>query len=732
MKSGIIFLWVYMCLFLGTEAQKVVKVYPTPQEMNLKGGDVLLPAVYRLVGEESFVSGMQALLKGKPDKSADFQVCVGQKGDKAVRKYTRMIPDRPEGYYLLVEGKRLVLAGADKRGVYYGMQTLAQLLKEGCLPEVVIKDYPSVRFRGVVEGFYGTPWSHEARLRQLDFYGAHKLNTYIYGPKDDPFHSCPDWRKPYPAEKAVQIRELVKEAAAHEVDFVWAIHPGQDIQWNKEDRDLLLGKFEKMYELGVRTFAVFFDDISGEGTNPERQAELLNAIDEYFVKVKKDVKPLIVCPTEYNKSWSNPARGYLTTLGEKLNPSIQVMWTGDRVISDITVQGLEWVNEKIKRPAYIWWNFPVSDYVRDHLLMGAVYGLDTHIGKEMSGFVSNPMEYAEASKTAIFSVADYAWNPVAFDSDASWKAAVKEILPGDAAALQVFVNHNSDTGPNGHGYRRDESVEVQPLLKRFLGDYRKGQLQEEDYSALMEEFAKMIEAADLLSVNQENKYLIEEIYPWLEQFKTLGLTGMEVLSMLKAAEMGNKDLFMRKYKHVKALQQRRFLIDQTYNPNPYQPGVKTGSKVMQPFVDTLFVYVTQQFNQQNAGGLDYKVYTSPHQSYSTVEQCRNLPVRVKARQVLVSPVLEVIKWGKGEYLGVELDKVYALKNLEADFGVKNSVEWLKLEVSVDGIEWKELPFNQDGNRIQAVLNTEGRYVRIVNRSDKEQEAHLKKMAVRIE
>ena len=83
-------------------------------------------------------------------------------------------------------------------------------------------------------------------------------------------------------------------------------------------------------------------------------------------------------PQSITKSWSDPKGGYLTTLGDKLNPSIQIMWTGDRVISDITQEGIQWINERIKRPAYIWWNFPVSDlYVRDHLLLGPVYGNDT-------------------------------------------------------------------------------------------------------------------------------------------------------------------------------------------------------------------------------------------------------------------------------------------------------------------------------------------------------------------
>lgn len=76
---------------------------------------------------------------------------------------------------------------------------------------------------------------------------------------------------PYPDKEAAQLQELVAVANENEVDFVWAIHPGQDIKWNKEDRDLLLAKFEKMYQLGVRSFAVFFDDISGEGTNPQNK-----------------------------------------------------------------------------------------------------------------------------------------------------------------------------------------------------------------------------------------------------------------------------------------------------------------------------------------------------------------------------------------------------------------------------------------------------------------------------
>ena len=723
-----------LCCLVGSglRAQTTPVVFPVPRQVTFNNQLVEVPTEIEIIGEGAVnaINLLKNVLQERGKTAGKLTIYLGKRGDKAVRRFSRKIPQQPEGYYLSLTSKCWIVAGNDDRGTYYAVQTLRQLLQQASLKEVEIIDYPEIPFRGVVEGFYGTPWSHEARLRQLKFYGEQKLNTYIYGPKDDPYHSCPNWRKPYPIKEAEQIRELTRVAREYAVNFVWAIHPGQDIRWNEEDRKLLLDKFESMYELGVRSFAVFFDDISGEGANPEKQVALLNDIDNLFVKVKGDVTPLIMCPTEYNKSWSNPQKGYLTTLGKYLNPTIQVMWTGDRVISDITEDGLNWVNERILRPAYIWWNFPVSDYVRDHLLMGAVYGLDLHIGKQMSGFVTNPMEHAEASKIAIFSVADYAWNPKQFHSETSWKRAVKNLLPDESQYLQCFVNHNSDLGANGHGYRREESVYIQPVAARFLQNYRQGKYFPKDMELLNSEFAQMIEAADILMAKEEP--LVGEIYPWLEQFRNLGVMGREVLVLLQAEEKGACDMFLRKHKHIKALQQKAYRIDQTYNQNPYQPGVKTGSKVLQPLIDSLFICATQRYNQKQGTLLSDQIFTSPHISYSSVSQCKQLPVNLKTNRVVVSPMLEVVKWKSDEYIGVELDEIYLVKALEANFGVKECVKWLQLETSVDGENWETIPMTQEKNILKAAFTREARYIRIVNRSGQEQEVYLRRFIVILE
>ena len=447
MKRKILFSTLIGCLSLGTLSAQEFHLQPTPQVYETFQDSIVPPVAYSLSadagGDAADAVRLLGSLLPEPQAKASFRITVGVKGDKAVRKYARRIPSRAEGYYLKVDKNEIVIAGADARGAYYGVQTLAQLLTLPKLPLVEVTD----------------PWSHEARLRQLEFYGRNKMNVYLYGPKDDPYHSTPNWRKPYPAREAAQLKELVDKARENNVIFYWAIHPGQDIRWNDEDRQNLLDKFEKMYQLGVRGFAVFFDDISGEGTRADKQADLLNYLDDHFVKVKGDVEPLIMCPTEYNKAWSNVEGGYLTTLGEKLNKGIQIMWTGNSVIATIDRETMDFINPLLKRKAYIWWNFPVSDYVRDHLLMGPVYGNALDIADEMEGFVSNPMEHAEASKISLYSVADYAWNLSDYDSDASWKRAIKDLMPEHAAYLETFAAHNSDLGA---------TVAKSPLLCNLL------------------------------------------------------------------------------------------------------------------------------------------------------------------------------------------------------------------------------------------------------------------------
>ena len=456
---------------LSSQRSEAQNVLPVPGKKLNHEGIIVNPTPHQMTLDKShrvdISSGIS--LQDKQKKFAqDFGfTTLSDKGVKLSIDFgTKLakkqgVKEASGAYAFTINEKGIRIVGYDERGAYYGIQTLRQLIespafKDGKLPYVTINDYPDLPFRGVVEGFYGTPWSHEVRMSLIDFYGKFKMNTYLYGPKDDPYHSSPNWRLPYPEEEAKKIRELVSRCHASRVDFVWAIHPGKDIKWNEEDYQNLVHKFNLMYDLGVRSFAVFFDDISGEGTNPERQVELLNRLTKDFVHKKGDIASLTVCPTDYSKLWANPTpQGSLAIYGNTLDKSVQVFWTGDVVCSDLTRETMEWLNTRIQRPGYYWWNFPVTDYARHILMQGPSYGLDTTLtANDLCGIVSNPMEHGEASKLALYGVADYAWNVASYNALDNWERGLAELMPNATEAYRTFAIHSADTET---GYRRDES-----------------------------------------------------------------------------------------------------------------------------------------------------------------------------------------------------------------------------------------------------------------------------------
>lgn len=213
-------------------AQKVT-VSPTPQ--NVSWGDAVAftnDVAYALVGEAD--ADAVALFKKNFATEGALQVVMGERGDAAVADYEALIPQKAEGYYLSVTADKVVIAGNDGAGTFYGVQTFIQLASQPQVMEVTITDYPSVVHRGLVEGYYGNPYSEANRMSLFELFGRQKMNIYIYGPKDDVYHRG-RWRENYPADQAEKIKQYVAAAKANKVDFVWAIHPGENIQWNKAD-----------------------------------------------------------------------------------------------------------------------------------------------------------------------------------------------------------------------------------------------------------------------------------------------------------------------------------------------------------------------------------------------------------------------------------------------------------------------------------------------------------------
>lgn len=591
---------ILMLLPFMVQGQQNVTVSPLPQKATWGGKAFNKAEKFYLVGADRADSDAVELLAAKLDilgvnDKADAKkfpqakaIILGEEGDKAVKKYKKQIPDRAEGYYLQITPDQIVIAGKDEAGTFYGVQSLLQIMSRPEVMQCEITDWPSVSCRGVIEGFYGNPWSHKDRLRQFDFYGLHKMNIYVYGPKDDPYHRA-KWREPYPEKEAALLRELVEAAHRNKVQFVWAIHPGGDIKWNKTDSVAVVDKLEKMYALGIRTFAVFFDDIWGEGAKGDKQAGLLNYVTDEFVRKHTDVEPLIMCPTQYNKAWSGG--DYLPTLGTKMYPEVRIMWTGNSVVDMIEKNDMEWINGQIRRKAFIWLNYPVNDYCQSRLLMGKTYGNGKDIYDMVSGFCSNPMEYAEASKVSLYSIADYTWNMPAYDAESSWKRSLHALMPTSPLAFAAFCQNNIDLGKTGHGLRREGESQLFAEKKVKPAFY----------------FTTMTTAADALladSVNQPE--MLAEIGPWVESMRLLGQRGLQVLQMEHYLNQADSVAFIGAYRRLQAIEQaQKAIVSRNFEGSIVKAKPVVSGDVVTPWINTKANELVKAYRKQYAYGREF-------------------------------------------------------------------------------------------------------------------------------
>jgi hyaluronoglucosaminidase len=458
------------------------EVVPTPRQMTWLGPDVTVPRRVRLVASDAVDEPTRTLLTdvlrsagartiesgpaggggpggdepetGGSGGGEPLVVRAGRVGDAAIAEALRAAGVDPpgelpgEGYALVAAPGSVVLAGADTTGTFYAAQTLRQLVGDGTVAGVSVVDHPAMPRRGVVEGFYGSPWTEAERLDQLAFYGQTKLNTYVYAPKDDPYHR-ERWREPYPADALAGLRRLIDTARAHHVRFTFAVSPGVSICYSDPaDVAALEAKLAALHAEGVLDFAIALDDIDHErwhcdgdqarygppsaGAAGQAHADLLNNLQRGFVARHPGTRPLVLVPTEYQGLDDSP---YRQATRERLDPVVEVMWTGRHVVpAEVTSAEATQAAERFGRRLLLWDNYPVNDYPRTagRLLLAPYARRSTDLDQHLTGVIANPMNQAAASKVALVGVADFTWHTPAYDPARAHRAAARHLARGGA------------------------------------------------------------------------------------------------------------------------------------------------------------------------------------------------------------------------------------------------------------------------------------------------------------
>jgi hypothetical protein len=248
---------------------------------------------------------------------------------------------------------------------------------------------------GLIEGRFGRIWSEAERLYVVQTLAKAGYGFYHYGPKADRALRR-DWRIAHDAERTAQLMRLSAECRAAGLRFGIAITPvGSTHPFDAATRVDLVRRMAALDAIGIDDLAVLFDDLRGDMPElAQRQAQVVN-----FCAGLTRAKRVYTCPTYYSDDpvldqvFGERPRHYLAELGRRLDPSVQVYWTGEEVCSrEIGSAHLARVSSELGRPVCLWDNYPVNDGARmsRFLHLRAFTGRSPTNGAHLSGHAINP------------------------------------------------------------------------------------------------------------------------------------------------------------------------------------------------------------------------------------------------------------------------------------------------------------------------------------------------------
>ena len=396
--------------------------------------------------------------------------------------------------------------------------------------------------RGVVEGFYGKPWTQEQRVDMLAFCEAHGLDAYIYAPKDDPYHR-EKWREPYPKPQLKKLAALIREAQTRNVKFIFAVSPGLDASYTPlhgaMDREKLLEKLEAVYDLGVRDFAIFFDDIKEK--DGRGQAEILRWLDEHFVKPHGDVSPLLTVPTEYYltdmRTPDGKTKPYTKDFSGGLPKDALPLFTGEGVaLKGLSPKTLDDAVQLYGRRLGLWWNYPVNDYMEEKLALGPVEKLPEN---GLPSIFFNPMTFEELSKLSLATGAAYALAPESYEPQAAWKEALQAQYGALATEMELFADHSQHLENHWANIGRPDAQTLRAEMDAFWRAWPTAADADARLAHLQQQLEKLKTAAKTLQDKLPAKQR-RECKPQLKQLERLAEADETALNLLEALKLGDE------------------------------------------------------------------------------------------------------------------------------------------------------------------------------------------------
>ena len=294
---------------------------------------------------------------------------------------------------------------------------------------------------GLIEGFFGRPWSWADRREAVRFLRPHNYSFYFYAPKADPWLRR-RWQEPHPEAELAELAALREACRAAGVRFGIGLSPFElHLHAERGWQEKLAAKLAMLAPLKPDDLAILFDDMRGDVPDlAARQAAIV-----HFAAERGVADRLFCCPSYYSDdpildvAFGPRPDFYLEQLGRALDPAIRIFWTGEEVCSREYSPGhLARIAERMRRKPTLWDNYPVNDGSRmaQHLHLRAFTGRPASIAGQIAGHAINPASQPLLSRIPALTLAESYKQGEAYEYRVAFARAARTVL-GDALAERV-------------------------------------------------------------------------------------------------------------------------------------------------------------------------------------------------------------------------------------------------------------------------------------------------------
>jgi len=198
-------------------------IVPLPNSVHVENGEFIITQQTMLIYDDELENAENVVeyLNGYLSKSAGFKIKT-DKSMKAGGSYIHLKYDpnilHEEGYSLVVDTEGITISSSSSQGIFYGVQTLLQLLPAQVysqektdftlsVPFIKVEDEPRFKWRGMHLDVGRHYFDVEFIKKYIDYIAMHKMNTFHWHLTEDQ-----GWRieiKKYP--KLTEIGSIRKE-----------------------------------------------------------------------------------------------------------------------------------------------------------------------------------------------------------------------------------------------------------------------------------------------------------------------------------------------------------------------------------------------------------------------------------------------------------------------------------------------------------------------------------------